>query len=240
MGTAKQTLPYAGSTMTAAAVRTVLDAGVHRAIVVTRSRIVDALQLPNDARVIIAINDDPDGEMIDSVRIGLDALASSQPLTGTRDAADEKTPLPHGRGSDPTRATPLPHGRGSDPTRATPLPHGRGSDLSGDASSRDGVLVVPGDMPTITARTHRRCIAAFIADPARIVIAAYGSRRGHPIVFPVALRAEIDRLADGLSGLARAHSARLHIVETDDPGVVRDIDTIQEYDRLTDDATGGT
>jgi len=54
--------------------RTVLDARVHGVVVVTRTELVDRLQLPDDSRVHLAINDDTDSEMIDSIRLGLARL----------------------------------------------------------------------------------------------------------------------------------------------------------------------
>lgn len=74
MGAAKQSLPYRGSTLAGVVVRTLLDAGVDGLVVVTRTPLAGALDLPDDARVRIAFNDDPASEMIDSVRIGLDEL----------------------------------------------------------------------------------------------------------------------------------------------------------------------
>lgn len=71
MGQPKQTLPHRGSTLAGTVVKTVLDAGVAKLIVVTRSELLERLGLPADERVRVAVNDDPASEMIDSIRIGL-------------------------------------------------------------------------------------------------------------------------------------------------------------------------
>jgi molybdenum cofactor cytidylyltransferase len=74
MGCAKQTLPFADSTVAATVVRTLLASGLEGVVCVTRRELHEALRLPRDARVRVAFNDDPHGEMIESIRIGLAAL----------------------------------------------------------------------------------------------------------------------------------------------------------------------
>lgn len=74
MGRPKQLLPCRGSTMLAGVVRTLLDAGLNAVVVVTRRELAAGLDLPADARLSLALNDDPSSEMIDSIRIGLSAL----------------------------------------------------------------------------------------------------------------------------------------------------------------------
>ncbi len=103
------------------------------------------------------------------------------------------------------------------------------------AGSADGVVVVPADVPAVSTETCRRCIGAFAADPARIVIAACGTRRGHPIIFPFALRDVIDHLDGGLNELPRRLPDSVEVVETADKGVARDVDTPEDYDRLAQD-----
>jgi molybdenum cofactor cytidylyltransferase len=178
MGRPKQLLPYGGATIVGAITRTLLAAGVRGVAVVTRTQIADRLGLPVDPRIRVALNDDADSEMIDSIRIGLVALDELQP------------------------------------------------------NRADGVLVVPADMPGIQTQTYRACIAAYLANPGHIVIAAYRGRCGHPIVFSFALCELIFRLEGGLRGLRHACPDQTHILESDDPGVLRDINTAQDYERL--------
>lgn len=178
MGRPKQTLPYTDSTMAGTLVRTMLAAGAHGVVVVSRSELVGRLSLPADPRLHAAINDDAGSEMIDSVRIGLASLDTL------------------------------------------------------DAQADDGVLVVPGDMPALRVETCTACIGAFAADPGRIVIATHAGRHGHPIIFPFGLRPTVDRLIGGLRELAERFAERVYGVETDDPGVTRDVDTPADYEQL--------
>ncbi len=100
------------------------------------------------------------------------------------------------------------------------------------ASAPTGVLVVPADMPTVSVDTCRKCIGAYVADPQRIVIATHAARRGHPIIFPLSLRAALDRLSGGLNELPRQSPERVHLVEVDDPGATRDVDALTDYESL--------
>lgn len=77
MGATKQVLPFKGTTMVGAVVRTLLEAGVDGVVVVTRSELLARLDMPEDARVCIATNDRTDSEMIDSVRMGLAVLSGT-------------------------------------------------------------------------------------------------------------------------------------------------------------------
>lgn len=74
MGTPKQSLRYAGDTMTAHTARTMLAAGTDAVVVVTRTELVEAIELPRDDRLLVAINDDSASQMIDSICLGLDRL----------------------------------------------------------------------------------------------------------------------------------------------------------------------
>jgi molybdenum cofactor cytidylyltransferase len=178
MGGPKQSLAYRGSTMAGTVTGTLLAANVSGVVVVTRTELIDALQLPAKPQVHVAINDDADSEMIDSIRIGLSALAPLQP------------------GKD------------------------------------DGVLVVPADMPALSVDSCRACMAAYCTDTRRIVVAAHGGRRGHPIIFPYAMKDTVDNLGGGLNMLLDECSGHLFLVDTIDPGVTTDVDTAGDYERL--------
>jgi molybdenum cofactor cytidylyltransferase len=75
-------------------------------------------------------------------------------------------------------------------------------------------------------------MAAYCADPRRIVVAAHGGRRGHPIIFPYAMKDTVDNLGGGLNMLLDERSQQLFLVDTSDPGVTTDVDTAGDYERL--------
>ncbi len=184
MGHPKQLLPYQGSTIAGAVARTLLTIDLSGVVLVTRTELIDKLDLPADSGIHIAINDNADSEMIDSIRIGLSFLVQYNPAGG------------------------------------------------------DGVLVVPADMPTLDAASCRACIDAYVSDANHIVIATYGGRRGHPMIFPFSMRGFIDNLDGGLNMLPRICSQQVTTVEVNDPGVEFDIDTADDYDRLSHEESG--
>jgi molybdenum cofactor cytidylyltransferase len=64
-----------------------------------------------------------------------------------------------------------------------------------------------------------------------IVIPVYKRRRGHPILIDRKYLYEIEMLDnnEGLRSLSQKFSEDVLEVETDDPGILRDFDTYEEY-----------
>ena len=93
-----------------------------------------------------------------------------------------------------------------------------------------GWLVLPGDLPLVRPQTLQ-AVAAAIALHA-VVTPLYRGRRGHPVGFAAGCR-EALLLLNGPQGAAlvvRAYDAahRMGSLEIDDPGIVTDIDTVQD------------
>jgi molybdenum cofactor cytidylyltransferase len=94
------------------------------------------------------------------------------------------------------------------------------------------VLIVPVDMPLIRPSTVRRLIDLFGSTQAAVLRAVRGGRHGHPVLFSRAVFDEL-RCADpavGARSVVRAHGAV--DVEVEDPGVLEDVDTAEDYERL--------
>ncbi len=98
----------------------------------------------------------------------------------------------------------------------------------------DGFLILPADQPGIDVADIDRCIAEFSTDTTRIVIATHGDRRGHPLIFPASLEpfVQSDACDGGLNALPRTHADRVTTVPCGSPGVTRDIDTPDDYEKL--------
>jgi molybdenum cofactor cytidylyltransferase len=98
----------------------------------------------------------------------------------------------------------------------------------------DGFLVCPADQPGITTEDFDTCLTEFREAPNRIIIAARGGRHGHPIIFPAGLRAFVESQAcdTGLHALPRTFAKQVVYVECRSEGVIRDIDTPRDYDKL--------
>lgn len=102
-----------------------------------------------------------------------------------------------------------------------------------------GWIVALGDMPLVRADTIRRVKRA-LEEGAPLAAPFTDGRRGHPVGFSERLRDELLAL-DGDVGarevIAR-HSERMERLRSDDPGIFVDIDTREDYARLStpDDA----
>jgi len=89
----------------------------------------------------------------------------------------------------------------------------------------DAILVMPGDMPFVSAETVRAVIAAYERKSA-IVSPRYRGKRGHPVVLPASLRDEIRSAKPGatLHDVNHAHTDLRVDVDVNDRGVIQDVD----------------
>jgi len=101
----------------------------------------------------------------------------------------------------------------------------------------DAVMIVPVDMPSIRPETVRALLDAFEAGPQPIARAVHHGRHGHPVIVGASLFEEL-RSADpaiGARAIMRGDPSRIRDVPVDDPGVLRDVDTPDDYQALLDE-----
>jgi len=100
--------------------------------------------------------------------------------------------------------------------------------LPGDT---DAVLVFPGDQPDIPPEVINKLIRTFHTSSRGIVIPKHHHRRGHPLVVDMKYRDEIEHLdpEKGLRSLMELFPDNVLEVEVDDPGILKDIDTREDY-----------
>ncbi len=184
MGRDKQLLDVGGQSMLAGVLDVLERSRVCSVTLVTHSGITAHIDTNRFAKLILVINDDPQSHMIDSVRMGIDAVRRGR--------------------------------------------------VGREMAPSDGFLILPADQPGIDAADIDRCIAEFSTDTTRIVIATHGQRRGHPLIFPASLAPFVrsDACVGGLNALPRTHADRVTTVPCGSPGVIRDIDTPDDYERL--------
>ncbi len=94
---------------------------------------------------------------------------------------------------------------------------------SGDVA---GWVIALADMPYIRSETIGK-IAASLAAGAAIVAPAYRGERGHPVGLSARFRAPLEALRgdEGARAVLRKNASLVELIEVDDPGVCRDIDT---------------
>jgi len=90
----------------------------------------------------------------------------------------------------------------------------------------DGWLVLPADMPFVQPATTQLILAA-LADGAALAAPVHHGQRGHPVAFSKAFFAQLCA-CDGDTGarhILQQHGDQLVSIDTDDAGVLADIDT---------------
>ena len=94
---------------------------------------------------------------------------------------------------------------------------------SGDVA---GWVIALADMPYILPATIGK-IAASLAAGAAIVAPAYRGERGHPVGVSARFRAQLEalRVDEGARSVLTENPGLVKLIDVDDPGVCRDIDT---------------
>ena len=89
-----------------------------------------------------------------------------------------------------------------------------------------GWVIALADMPYIRPETIAK-IADALAAGAALVAPAYRGERGHPVGLAPRFRAQLEALSgdEGARALLRENPGLLELIEVNDPGICRDIDT---------------
>jgi molybdenum cofactor cytidylyltransferase len=97
----------------------------------------------------------------------------------------------------------------------------------------NAALVFLGDQPGITSEVINTVLEAYNDDIKGIVIPVHQHRRGHPLLVDLKYRKEIDRLdlEKGLRALMHHFPEDVLEVEVEEPGILIDIDTREDYSR---------
>ena len=87
------------------------------------------------------------------------------------------------------------------------------------------------DHPLVSSETIKEVIDSYRAAPVPIVIASYQGKRGHPVLFSSQIYGEIlaAPLDQGAKVVVRKDPTRVREILLDDPGILADIDTPEDY-----------
>ncbi|MGH8693531.1 MAG: nucleotidyltransferase family protein [Burkholderiales bacterium] len=90
----------------------------------------------------------------------------------------------------------------------------------------DAWVIALGDMPFVAPATISALVRQ-VAHSGRIVVPAYRGERGHPVGFGSRYRAELLSLEgdEGARSVVKRHAQDVEIIDCEDPGILRDIDT---------------
>jgi xanthine dehydrogenase accessory factor len=95
----------------------------------------------------------------------------------------------------------------------------------------DAVMVLLGDQPMIEGSEMNKLIESFSDSGKEIIIATHRDKRGHPILFGRKYIDEIKGYAReaSLRDLLQKHPEAIREIEAEDSGILRDIDTDEDY-----------
>jgi len=109
--------------------------------------------------------------------------------------------------------------------------------LAAIPAGSEAVFIWPADHPAAAIATVE--LLGGKADPARALLPVYRGRRGHPALLGRDLLAAVASIPphEGLRYLWRARAEAVFEIAVDDPGVVLDLNTPEDYQNAVDTAT---
>ncbi|MCE5273421.1 nucleotidyltransferase family protein [bacterium] len=103
-----------------------------------------------------------------------------------------------------------------------------------EALAPEAVMLFPVDQPAVSVGTIARLIDSFRASGKPIVLPVHGGRRGHPALFGKAVFEDLLHAPEeiGARAVVRADRSRVLEVPVEEPAVLLDIDTPDDYRAL--------
>ncbi len=96
-------------------------------------------------------------------------------------------------------------------------------------------FVLPGDLPFVTGNVYEKLLKTY----GDIIIPVYKGKKGHPVLINSTLKNEILEEKDN-SSLSRFIKRKgYEIVETNESGILKDIDTLEDYRREKNNLSKG-
>lgn len=109
--------------------------------------------------------------------------------------------------------------------------------LAAGAENFPWVLTVPVDHPAVSQETYRALACAATEGGAHMWAPSFRGRRGHPVVFGAACFEDLRRVpaGEGARWVVARHREHRAEVPVDDPEILRNVDTPDDYARLIEE-----
>ena len=97
----------------------------------------------------------------------------------------------------------------------------------------DGILIALGDQPFLKTRTINALVRVFDREEGRIIVPSFQGKTGHPVIFHKAYKKELMNLKGDVGGrsIIERHREDVRVVRVRSIGVVKDVDTWQDYEK---------
>lgn len=101
-------------------------------------------------------------------------------------------------------------------------------------AENDGWLLIPADHPIVEPIVLERLVTNWLLSPEKITVPIHKGRRGHPTIFPWSLADQLEQIPQdqGLNWLLRNGETNIEEIECEEPSVLWDIDTPEEFLRI--------
>jgi molybdenum cofactor cytidylyltransferase len=108
---------------------------------------------------------------------------------------------------------------------------GLSASLRAAATLTTGLMILPADMPDLTAADLAQLIAAFDQTPALILRGSAGGTPGHPVILPADLVPELAGLSgdEGARGILARRPDRIRLIALPDQHALTDLDTPEDW-----------
>jgi len=100
------------------------------------------------------------------------------------------------------------------------------------SANATGVFVCLADQPLVTTATYHTLLEQHRQQPESIIIPSHQGKKGHPTLFPKLVLQSLPQL-NSLRELIWGHANRVRLIAVADIGVVLDMDTPEDYQKLT-------
>ena len=103
--------------------------------------------------------------------------------------------------------------------------------LEGIKGVNEDCFIIPGDSPLVNHKTYKQLLAS----NGGIRVPSYNYKAGHPIFLEkqMVLKLQQEEPTSNLKTFRNKH--KVHYVNVDDPGILFDIDYIEDYEKLISD-----
>jgi molybdenum cofactor cytidylyltransferase len=97
------------------------------------------------------------------------------------------------------------------------------------AGSTAGWLILPGDLPLVSAATLRAVAQALVSSDAsaQVIVPIYQGKRGHPVGFSAQCGAALAALQGDMGAAAVVRACTVQEMVVNDAGCVMDVDTVE-------------
>lgn len=99
----------------------------------------------------------------------------------------------------------------------------------------DYFMVTPCDLPLIEDYTIECLLRTYRENEGKIIVPRFKGKMGHPVVFPISLQSSFNNIKGDIGARDIIKEKGCLYLDLDDPGIIADIDTLNEYIKIMEE-----